>query len=74
MQEYIQTNLESSATTEEMDTVVGVGDDCEISEDSDDEDETDERPDDCMCDELRAETGLGCWPCYREGFETVASE
>jgi hypothetical protein len=31
-----------------------------------------ERPDDCECGEWNDGSGLPCWPCYREGFRTVA--
>ena len=30
-----------------------------------------ERPDDCDCSEHFDSDDLGCWPCYRDGFETA---
>lgn len=32
---------------------------------------TDRRPDDCDCSVHFDNGGLGCWPCYRDGFETA---
>lgn len=34
--------------------------------------DTGDRPDDCECGEFHTDTELPCWPCHREGFETVA--
>lgn len=31
----------------------------------------DQRPDDCDCSEHFDSGELGCWPCYRDGFETA---
>jgi hypothetical protein len=46
--------------------------------DADDEGETldqhDGRPDDCDCGEWNANLEPPCWPCYRDGFETPASD
>jgi hypothetical protein len=36
--------------------------------------EPEERPDDCDCGEWNEGLDLPCWPCYRDGFETPASE
>lgn len=74
MTEYTQAALESAATTEETDDVIVASDDAEIIADTDGEDDVEERPDDCACGEFHRDTALPCWPCYREGFETVASE
>lgn len=30
-----------------------------------------QRPGDCACEDLGA---LVCWPCYRDGFETINPE
>lgn len=42
--------------------IIDAGDDGEILGD------TDERPSDCLCSPRM--TGLPCFPCYRDGFET----
>jgi hypothetical protein len=44
----------------------------ELLEDSDIVD--DDRPDDCDCADWNSDVELPCWPCYREGFRTVASD
>ena len=35
---------------------------------------TEDRPDDCNCGPVTVGEELPCWPCYRDGFETVAPE
>lgn len=42
----------------------------EVLEDVVDEDG---RPDKCDCGNWNADTGLPCWPCYRDGFDEPAS-
>jgi hypothetical protein len=34
-------------------------------------DDSDGRPEDCSCVDWSTDLGLPCWPCYRDGFETV---
>lgn len=34
----------------------------------------DARPDDCDCGDWNAGSGLCCWPCYRDGHRTPASD
>lgn len=36
-----------------------------------DTDDTDGRPEDCDCLPTFDADALGCWPCYRDGFETA---
>jgi len=31
-----------------------------------------DRPEDCACVNWNSNTDLPCWPCYRDGFDTVA--
>jgi hypothetical protein len=50
--------------------VIVAGDDAETL---DGEDEEDGRPENCDCGEWNADSGLSCWPCYREGFKKPAS-
>ena len=47
--------------------IIEAGDDGEILDDEDDG-----RPEDCDCDAALARSGMPCWPCHREGFETPA--
>jgi hypothetical protein len=43
-----------------------------LKEDTEDVD-AEERPDDCDCADWNSDVDLPCWPCYAEGFRTVAS-
>lgn len=52
--------------------VIVAGDDAEIL-DGEDDDEEDGRPENCDCGLWNADSGLPCWPCYREGFREPAS-
>jgi hypothetical protein len=36
--------------------------------------ETNVRPADCCCDSFSGLTDLPCWPCFRDGYETPATE
>lgn len=71
MQDYDSAALETAVTTEESDDVIVASDDGEILEDTDRED-VDGRPDECQCSEFNRNTELPCFPCWLDGFETVA--
>ena len=55
--------------------IVEASDDGEIIEATDDDVreaiDHDGRPEECGCGSWNQGTGLPCWTCYREGFETV---
>lgn len=53
--------------------IVVADDDGEILDETDG-DRDDARPDDCDCGDFHTDAELPCWPCYREGFETPATE
>jgi len=55
--------------------IIVADDDGEIIDETDDEveGEDDGRPEDCACRCFETDgVDLPCWPCYRDGFETVA--
>lgn len=43
------------------------------AESDDDHDSEDGRPDDCECTPAIARSGMPCWSCYREGFDSPAA-